>query len=99
MHDHLNLTTTQHQRISSFERRANELIFGSSPKKVPKVASLTKMRMCNLVFDCLNGNVCSNFVNYYSDEKAMNLFVFQLLKLNCQEKVISTEWSLLTICQ
>ena len=61
----LNLTTTQHQRISSFERRANELIFGSSPEKIPKIVSLAKLRMCNLVFDCLNGNVCSNFVNYF----------------------------------
>ena len=34
----LNLTTTHHQRIPSFERKANDLIFASNPEKVsPKI--------------------------------------------------------------
>ena len=61
----LNLTKTQYHRITSFGRRANELIFGLSPEKAPKIVSLAKIRMCNLVFNCINGNFCSNFVNYF----------------------------------
>ena len=62
----LNVNKTQSQRISSFERRANELIFGlNSSERVPKIENLVKKRLCIQVFDCIHGATCSNFLNYF----------------------------------
>ena len=62
----LNVNKTQSQRISSFERRANELIFGqNSSERVPKIENLAKKRLCIQVFDCIHGATCSNFQNYF----------------------------------
>lgn len=62
----LQLNKTQSNKISSFERRANELIFGrNSTKEIPKIENLARKRICSQVFDCLSNNTCRNFINYF----------------------------------
>ena len=62
----LQLNKTQSTKISSFERRANELIFSrNSIKEISKIQKLARKRICSQVFDCLSNRACTNFTNYF----------------------------------
>ena len=61
-------TETLNQRINSFERRAHEVIF-KRKSNFPNNASIRSIqlkRLSTLVFNCVHGNVCDNYNNYFT---------------------------------
>ncbi|MEM6812713.1 MAG: reverse transcriptase family protein, partial [Pseudomonadota bacterium] len=61
-----NYTNTIEARISNFEKRAIQVIYGEI-KNDPKLSirACQRKRMSMQVLECLNGNVCDNFKNYF----------------------------------
>ena len=51
-------------RIESIERRSQKVIGGND--QVQTVESLIKRQSCQLVFDCLQDNVCTPFKGYFT---------------------------------
>ena len=51
-------------RIESIERRSQKVIGGNY--QVQTVESLIKRQSCQLVFDCLQDNVCTPFKGYFT---------------------------------
>lgn len=60
-------TRTVEQKIVNFENRAYNVIYGSrkSPPKESTIREVQRKRLCTQVYKCINGNVCSNFENYF----------------------------------
>ena len=60
-------TRTVEQKIANFEQRAYTIIYstGKSPSKANKIREVQRKRLCIQVFNCVNGNVCNNFKNYF----------------------------------
>ena len=57
----LHLTGTQCQKLVSIEERAKRII----GKSVPPIQKSMKDRTVKLVRNCLEGEVCNNFQNYF----------------------------------
>ena len=61
-------TETMERKIASVENRAYSIIYRNLPvhhhQKV-SIRNLQKRRICTQVFNCINGNVCDNFKNYF----------------------------------
>ena len=57
------------RKIQSIERRGKNIIVSALGNnielRVPTVSSLIKKRVCTMVFDCLNNNICELFENYF----------------------------------
>ena len=66
----LGWSDTRKQAIQNIERRSLKIIaskqsFHNLHLRTPLVDSLIKKRACSFVFDCLKGQVCSPFNNYF----------------------------------
>ena len=61
-------TETLNQRINSFERRAHEVIFKrkSNFPNNASIRSIQRKRLSTQVFDCVHGNVCHSYNNYFT---------------------------------
>ena len=61
-------TETLNQRINSFERRAHEVIFKrkSNFPNNASIRSIQRKRLSTQVFNCVHGNVCDNYNNYFT---------------------------------
>ena len=55
-------TTTQKNRLKSLERRATVIV----GKEVQSVINVISREACSLVRKCLEKNVCSNYLNYFT---------------------------------
>ncbi len=58
------------QAIQNLEHRGMKIIASNQTShsidlQIPDVDSLIKKQACSLVFDCLNGGVCTPFKNYF----------------------------------
>ena len=63
-----NYTKSFEEKITSFERRSYRIIYNRAKiHDIDKISirTLQKRRLCVLVFNCINGNVCSNFEKYF----------------------------------
>ena len=58
-------TTTQKNRLKSLERRATVIV----GKEVQSVINVINREACSLVRKCLEKNVCSNYLNYFTINK------------------------------
>jgi hypothetical protein len=63
----LNYTETHKKRLESFHYRALNLI--NTSENIPSPINLNKILSLTLVHQCLNGDVCSNFKNYFGIAK------------------------------
>ena len=65
----INLSNTQIKKLQSLESRAIEIIQLCNTNydifKVSSIHNTIKKRACTLVYECLHGNLCSNFRNYF----------------------------------
>ena len=59
------MSKTAKEKIKRLEMRASEVISGKRELKTNCIASIGKRRICLQVFDCIFGNVCKNFENYF----------------------------------
>ena len=57
----IHLNDTQLKKLGSIERRGQQII----GKNVPSLRKTAKDRIVKIVNDCLNGEICSNFDNYF----------------------------------
>ena len=82
------------EKVSKFEKRACTMIYKhlniNNLKKV-SIRTLQKRKLCEQVFKCTNGNVCSNFTNYFdvmtnNTRNCNKLIRVPLLKLECCKK-------------
>ena len=60
---HIQTTATQQRKLSSLERRAKDIIGGN--RKVCSIETRKKTRISKMVKRCINGDVCSNFKDYF----------------------------------
>ena len=82
------------EKIKSFERRAYNIIFqsqNSKRSKFLKVRDLQKKRICVQVFNCLSGNICENFANYFdvmvnNTRNKNKLIRLPRVRLQCSKK-------------
>ena len=63
-----NFTDTQQQKLKSLDIRANNIVYGQGRgiSKFPQLNDVIRRHACNLVKTILTGNVCRNFINYYT---------------------------------
>ena len=63
----LNISNTRENKVSSFHNRAMKIIILNSKNelKIKTPVSTNQIKACQLVRKCLDGNVCSNFTNYF----------------------------------
>ena len=61
-------TETLNQRINNFKRRAHEVIFNrkSNFPNNTSIRSIQRKRLSTQVFNCVYGNVCNNYNNYFT---------------------------------
>ena len=65
----LNLNQTQEQKLKSLERRADVLL---KTKTVP-IRNAIRKQAAQIVYKCLNGELCSNFQDYFElNQNKMN---------------------------
>ena len=61
----ISFTTTQKNRLKSLERRATVII----GKEVQSVINIINREACSFIRKCLDENVCSNYLNYFTINK------------------------------
>ena len=69
---HVQTTPTQQRKLSSLERRAKDIIGGN--RKVSSFEVRKKIRISKMIKRCLNGDVCSNFKNYFEIKNSFVCF-------------------------
>lgn len=52
-------------KVKAMETRANNIIYKVQPLKIVSIELLNKKRICQLVFQCLQNDVCENLQNYF----------------------------------
>ena len=64
---HLKRDKCQQNQLTSFHRRAKSIIKANSryTPKVKSVRAVNSIKACETVRNCIDGNVCSNFRNYF----------------------------------
>ena len=61
-------TETLNQRVNSFQRKAHEVIFKrkSNFPNNASIRSIQRKRLSTQVFNCVHGNACNNYNNYFT---------------------------------
>ena len=67
----LGWSETRRCKIRNLEQRSHRIILQNSKclnceLRLPTIENFLKKRACLFVFDCLNGNVCRPFKNYFN---------------------------------